>query len=359
MSNRFSDVTKRIQERLPYWFRKMRTDETSIGAQFLNVFGLAIEDVEYMVNYIYEQTSIRNIDENQIDIIYKLFIPASINDTYNIHIESDNHILSEVDRLDQFLVDLNQEGVSSNIDFPNPFFVDFQKHVIYVRRDYDSDENFKYGKVSIRIEKDNNIIYEDVVKLELHHLWNFFDELGLLLDTPRLRGEVNSKYKERLLDVFRHPANASLNGLINGIGRSLGLRRNYTWDNGELDYIIEHKGVIINSIEIDNEKPKDYIVRHDKDNDQIVLKGSEAYSEISRNISYIHGFTMHQLHNTKDLEIQNQIDKPGKPLLEYIKEELKVKAPIYWGYFIWDEAIWDTINEHTDFIPPRLDGRIL
>jgi len=56
-----------------------------------------------------------------------------------------------------------------------------------------------------------------------HHVYNAFDEAGLLLGLPRLKDEQNPEYKQRLLDVFVHRANSTYTGLVNGITRELGL----------------------------------------------------------------------------------------------------------------------------------------
>lgn len=60
---------------------------------------------------------------------------------------------------------------------------------------------------------------------ETYMVWNHFDEIGLVLGTPRLPGENNRDYRERLRDVFKHMGNSSVQGLINGLSRDLGLER--------------------------------------------------------------------------------------------------------------------------------------
>ena len=54
-------------------------------------------------------------------------------------------------------------------------------------------------------------------------VWNWFDEFGLMLDTPRLTGEFNQDYQERLEQVFQFRANSAAQGYINGTTRELGL----------------------------------------------------------------------------------------------------------------------------------------
>ena len=66
-------------------------------------------------------------------------------------------------------------------------------------------------------------IYLIVSTPEIYNIWNCFDEFGLLLGLPRIPGERNYEYKQRLLDVYINPANATYIGLKNGISRELGL----------------------------------------------------------------------------------------------------------------------------------------
>jgi hypothetical protein len=58
---------------------------------------------------------------------------------------------------------------------------------------------------------------------EFFSIWNWFDEFGLLLDTPRLTAELNQDYRDRLLEVFEFRANSTIQGYIDGTSRELGL----------------------------------------------------------------------------------------------------------------------------------------
>jgi hypothetical protein len=58
---------------------------------------------------------------------------------------------------------------------------------------------------------------------EKYNVWNSFDEIGLLLGLQRNPGEKNKSYRARLLDVNVNQANATHDGLINGISRELGI----------------------------------------------------------------------------------------------------------------------------------------
>ena len=51
------------------------------------------------------------------------------------------------------------------------------------------------------------------------------DEMGSLLDIPRIPGEELKKYSKRLYDTYINRASSTYEGLINGINRELGLER--------------------------------------------------------------------------------------------------------------------------------------
>lgn len=57
----------------------------------------------------------------------------------------------------------------------------------------------------------------------VYHVYNEFDKHGLLVGLPRLEGERNPSYKQRILDVFVNRADSTYRGLINAITRELGL----------------------------------------------------------------------------------------------------------------------------------------
>jgi hypothetical protein len=58
---------------------------------------------------------------------------------------------------------------------------------------------------------------------KVKNIFNSLDEHGALLGLPRLKGELNKTYKQRLLDVGVNKSSSSYSGLLNGISRELGL----------------------------------------------------------------------------------------------------------------------------------------
>jgi len=64
---------------------------------------------------------------------------------------------------------------------------------------------------------------QTLLTLKPRNAWNQFDELGLLVCTPRNIGETNWSYKRRIYDAFANTASSTYRGLINGITRGVGI----------------------------------------------------------------------------------------------------------------------------------------
>lgn len=193
-----NDVTRKILSSLPQWM-KLKTDEASVGAQFLEVFGLEFSEIE---SYLEEQLNANYISTaslDELDWIYKTSsLPIKLADI--ITVTGDGESLTECLTLLEFYAEEDTDL----------FLVDYIKKIIYYRNSYEN--------LSVSI---NGVPF--TVAQEVHHIWNIFDEFALLLGLSRIYMESNKNLKVRILDVFRRPGNTAELGLKNGIARALGI----------------------------------------------------------------------------------------------------------------------------------------
>jgi hypothetical protein len=214
--DQFSIYTKQLQAMLPQWM-KMAKDTESVGAQFLNVFGLEFEDVMDYLELLSQNQFIGSADLSQIDISYKvpLALPIIL-DTQDI----DNVIAyKDGSSYRVQIVSTLQEFYSAGPD-EHVAIVDRTDGIIYVRPPssyIDANINQPYDYLTI-----NQASHYDMI---LHAIWNAFDEFGLLLGIYRLYGERNGAFKNRILDIFKNPGNSTKQGLVNALSRELGVSK--------------------------------------------------------------------------------------------------------------------------------------
>lgn len=206
--------TRSMMAMLPQWM-KMAKDEQSVGAKFLDAFGIELEDIEVYLNQVWENMYIGTANLQTIDYCYK--IPLSSSEANNIEAglivtiikDNEEEHCWHAQSLKTFFE--SQESV---------FMYDAQEGYLYVKpSQWYMEENIYKPFHAISI---NNAVHYDYL---LHHIWNIFDEFGMLLGVKRLVGERNEAFKNRILDVFKNPGGAHKQGLINGISRDLGLSK--------------------------------------------------------------------------------------------------------------------------------------
>lgn len=358
MDKEFAVYTKRILKQLPYWFKMKKDPSNSIGAQFLNAVGLELDQVEYILTYAYDQTNLLKIDNDFLDVVYKAIIPDAFTPDKDIRVYCTDIEMKLIDNVNNFFISANENMIHPELYYDDPCYIDFEKHILYVKKPYDATLKATYGKITIEA---GNLKY--TFNLNLHPVWNFFDEFGMLLSCPRLHGERNAEYKSRILDVFENKANASRSGLANGIARELCLRKERVWENRAVNFEITDPMVIINEIKIDGEKVPTERVYITSQN-TIVLQGDDTLMDTISTVSYISGLEMHQLHNKEDYHLQRQlfnVDNTATDLLKYYTDRIHSAVPIMWGQFHWDEGYWDTADEKMNgiaFIPNLMDAKI-
>lgn len=214
-----SIFTEQMRKMLPQWM-KMAKDPTSVGAQFLNIFGLEFDDIQAYLDEILSNQYIDTADIGQIDITYK--IPLALPVVLDMETIDTVMVYKMEDKIETSYRFLNV-GSIRKFYMANPdesvAIVDRGEGVLYLRPGTGFMENNDIFKPFDYVEVNGTAHFD----YSLHHIWNAFDEFGLLLGLDRLFGERNDAYKQRLLDVFRNPGNSTQSGLKSALARELGL----------------------------------------------------------------------------------------------------------------------------------------
>lgn len=351
-----------IQAKLPTWF-KMRKDPSTVGARFLNVMSLTLDDVQEVLDYAYNNQYLPTADLGQVDIVYRASIPATVGTHTDIRFRTRYEELVKADSLEIFLTSLAKGKLNHReIFFDNPYYVDYEKKLVYVRKSYDADDTYKEGQLILVTKNATGQDEKTILKLQLHHIWNFFDEFGLLLDTPRLYGESNYNYKMRLINVFRHPASSTERGLYNGIARELGLTKEVKWVNGGEPLIIRDVRVDLVTVYVDDQPWPQGLIQID-DSGRVILEADFDYVGIERSVTFMYGVTLHELHDKEDLAFQRllfDIDGHATDMLQYYVDVINSKVPIMWDHFVWGVGFWDIADPELSgygLIPTYYDAR--
>lgn len=353
----FARHTNAILNALPYWFKIRKESEDSIGARFLNVSGLELDDARYVIEYAYQQCYIDTADIDQVDFCYKSIVPMPLKVSDIEAVYANRIRLIKAENLKQFF-GIDQNGIRDvELHSFNFYYVDEKRNIVYVRQKFNVDAIHDDGKITFLFSNGNKYTYP----LIPHQIWNFFDELGALVSCPRLPQELNVEYKKRILDVFQNKAGASKPGLINGIARELAIRRNVTWLNPDRDLELEDAMIVLNSITV-NGNPVDTEKVYLSTAGTVLIK---AYGDqIPLEVSYVYGLEMHQLYNRDDIKLYNElftVEGKAKSRLRHYIEILNSESPIFWNHFHWNEHYWDQNEAEVSgvgFVPHLYDGSI-
>lgn len=198
---------------LPQWM-KMAKDPDSVGAKFLNTFGVELGDIEHYLEKMWNNMYIGTADLKNADFCYK--IPLALRDVIDVA-DLDMHVRLVVNgkKIDCFPADTLRVFYEQD---ENVYMFDEIEGYTYIKpRDYYMQQNI--FKPFDAIEVGGTMHYEYM----LHHTWNPFDEFGMLLGIRRLPGERNEAFKNRILDVFKNPGGATKIGITNALSRELGI----------------------------------------------------------------------------------------------------------------------------------------
>ena len=356
MELKFAMYTKLILESLPHWFKMRKESDESLGVRFLNICGLNLDDIYYVLDYAYKQCYIDTADIYQADFCYKAIVAMPFKTADIKQIKANSIGLKKAETLKEFFgIDLND--VTDRILYTQDlYYIDTDRNIIYVRQKYNADALHDNGKITVFYNNDDIKEYD----LIPHQIWNYFDEFGALLSCPRIPEESNQDYKKRIIDVFKNPAGASLPGLINGIGRELALRQDIIWKNPKEDLELLTPMIVLNSIRDDKGQiPYERILISEYGS--VVIKG-DPYADKEITVSYVHGLEMHQVWNKDDIVMKNDlftVDNVAKDYLKQLTAVVNAVAPLFWDDFKWNEHYWNPNEKEisgTGYIPNLLDA---
>ena len=355
----FARHTNAILDALPYWFKIRKESQDSIGARFLNVCGLELDDARYVIDYAYQQCYIETADIAQVDFCYKTIVPMPLKVSELQSVYANNTGLIKADSIKQFF------GIDQNINNKQLhslefYYIDEKRNILYVRQKFNADAINSNGKIRLTFQDGT----EYTRTLIPHQVWNFFDEIGALVSCPRLLEEPNVEDKKRIMDVFTNKANASRPGLINGIGRELAIRRNLIWNNTERDLELEDAMIVLNSITVDGEPIDPSRVFLTAAGTVLLKAFKDKMIRKNCKVSYVYGLEMHQLHNREDIKLYNElftVEGKAKAKLKQYIDILNSESPIFWDHFHWNEHYWDQNESNVSgvgYIPHLYDGSI-
>jgi hypothetical protein len=346
----YSELTQRLADEYPNW-TKIRQSQGSTGQLFLNYFGMELETVMDYLDWIREQKYIGTADLTALDWVKMYQLPEVLKtDTLNLY--SGAREIPVLESLkDFFFNESNAGGI-----------VDYQDMRLYCSK--------KYGDLKLVITR-SGLTTEHILTPLDYHIWNTFDEFGMLLGVKRLHLEKNADFKERILDVFRYPSGTHDIGLTNGIARELGLvqrkdkfGKKLIWEDDTKDFYLKNtsgKVIDIRTLRVDNKKlePSQYKVD--------AVGGIRIYAMRTlapHEISFIYGIEKYQLYDKGDESLRRmmyQEDGQATPTLLTWVEYINTVAPVMWDRFRWDEGFWDTIDKQLTglgYVPNIWDSNI-
>lgn len=281
--------TRNVLDKFPGWMavRELDLDTSatpatpeSLGGKLINaVAGEWLDDLAADLEYLNFQHFITTADVNQMAWAYRTIDVSDM--IYQI--EGDGTEIARTATIEEFYELTPDE---------HGFHWDRLQNIIYTNRVYDE-----------------LIINGEVFTQDLHQIWNWFDEFGVLLDLPRLRSEANLNYKNRILDVFRNRPGAGMEAFKLAIRRELDL-----WGTEGATPDSDYLGATPEVIEI-------------------------------------HEFDTHD----------DFVDPDGmpRPRFRELVNLLADQFPTTWGYFKWDRALWNAgglENEGYKALPYRYDA---
>jgi len=273
------------------------TTITSNAIKLFNSMALPMEEMRLDIKEIIRNPYIRfpNYTNTSLDIIYAVIIGATLQintltgnaDTIDIDVVDQFHdfiygkaniqtlispgtptlLLDRQIGTDRLTGNLLVEWVSVNDNYllPTQYVVSnvldsgkYKGKIVIIDVSIPLDQEFKVHYVTHEVAFKQEVLhatsnqlvfrklYADVkinsisYKPTRHHIFNEYDEIGLLLNESRVGGETNEQYQKRLSDTYLFNRNATKTGLRHALANSLFLIRHTEWPNTQTSITLDH-----------------------------------------------------------------------------------------------------------------------
>lgn len=328
----------------PSW-SAIRKNQASTGAKLLNIPLLETDRLKAKASEQIGFFFLETIPAEITDIVYRAELPPQIKPGFQLEFLSEDG---------SPLIEVKSPAELSSAVGLDSVYVDYERRLAYFSREHESIS--LSGKLE---EPEWEVILPSIkLKPKLHHVWNMFDEFGLLLGTPRLCEERNAQYRDRLFAAKHYPAGPHRQGLVFGAARLLGLIKTVVWTDDSLEFVIPER-VVEGTVRVDWKRVEgvQYL------SDSCII--GPLYEGIAHKIIYIPDvISVHTLGDPNDAGLRKLLINPDGTPTEYhrsLAEQINRAAPIMWDYFRFDEAFWDVVDKQftgTGCVPGIYDADI-
>lgn len=213
----------------------LRSVHTDLAAQKLPRWMVAAKDKKSTFQQFINHAIMRKVEENhntlQINENNKFIDLADENMIYMAYKINKENLSSKPDTIDPDKYVFKYKGkyipiTTREKDFYNSYLSEEEKVYYSIK-----EETFyfvqPYSYPNLKLHNiESSTTYNLLKELIPHHIWNVFDEFGLMHNLKRLPYENNKSFKKRIKDKAENPANATYNGLKKHIARELGIEEN-------------------------------------------------------------------------------------------------------------------------------------
>lgn len=325
----YSSAGARMAALFPIWTR-INQDRGSLGARFLDAFGAELDQAQDAVAQILASGLLEMLDASQVYEVLAADLPEQAVLTQSYRIYADNEPVTLHSWLHTFYTAAEPAA-----------YVERSSRTVYLRN--------VSGRIAF-VQKGLRVW----LVTRYHHVWNDFDEFGLLLGLERLPREDNESFRTRLRTVGFVPPGASKERLVADWARRLGLVSNLPWKDDEPLLI---PGALPYACFVDG---LPYPAAPHPDG--ALLEPSENASGALRSVTALIRIPSSPLWARKDDPwlYGHLFDAWGeaKPAYRAIVQAVGQRAPILWSEIRANEALWEAgsaVQAGLGALPSRSD----